>query len=210
MKSIEKLEWRYATKKFDATKKISNTQLDVLKQAFNLTATSYGLQPLKMLVISNKELLNKLKPLAFNQPQITDCSHLLVICIKTTIDADYVDSRFDLEKEIRGTSEEIISDFRAYLKKTISGHSPEEIEKSAINQAYIALGNLMTVCAYEQIDSCPMEGFIPKKFDEVLNLSEQNLKSILLLPVGFRADDDHMSQLKKVRSSIEESIISID
>ena len=181
MKSIEKLEWRYATKKFDSKKKLSNTQVDILKYAFNLTATSYGLQPLKMLVISNKDTLNTLKPLAYNQPQITDCSHLLVICIKTDIDADYVDSRFDLEKEIRGTSEEIIADFRAFLKKTISGHSPEEIEKSTINQAYIALGNLMTVCAYEQIDSCPMEGFIPQKFDEELNLNEQNLKSILLL-----------------------------
>lgn len=210
MKSIEKLEWRYATKKFDADKKLSNTQLDILKNAFNLTATSYGLQPLKMLVVSSQKVLESLKSFAYNQPQITDCSHLLIICIKTDIDANYVDSRFDLEKEIRGTSEEIISDFRAFLKNSINNDSPEEIEKSAINQAYIALGNLMTVCAYEQIDSCPMEGFIPHKFDKYLNLNEQNLKSILLLPVGFRAEDDHMSQLKKVRSSLDESIISID
>lgn len=210
MKSIEKLEWRYATKKFDSSKKLSNTQLDILKNTFNLTATSYGLQPLKMLVISNRKVLKSLKPLAFNQPQITDCSHLLVICIKTDVDANYVDSRFDLEKKIRGTSEEIVAEFRAFLKKSIDSNSPEEIEKSAINQAYIALGNLMTVCAYELIDSCPMEGFIPQKFDEILNLSKQNLKSVLLLPVGFRAEDDGMSQLKKVRSSLDDSIISIN
>ncbi len=210
MKSIEKLEWRYATKKFDASKKLSNTQVDVLKNVFNLTATSYGLQPLKMLVVSNQEILESLKPHAFNQPQITDCSHLLIICIKTDIDANYVDSRFDLEKEIRGTSEEVLSDFRAYLKNSIDNNSPEEIEKSAINQAYIALGNLMTVCAYEQIDSCPMEGFVPQEFDKQLNLVEQNLNAVLLLPVGFRAEDDPMSQLKKVRSSLDESIISIE
>lgn len=210
MESIDKLYWRYATKKFDPTKKLTGVQLEVLKNAFNLTATSYGLQPLKLVVINNKELQNELKPFAYNQSQVVDCSHLLVICIRTDIDANYVDARFDLEKKIRGTSEEIISDFRAFLKKTISSQSPETIEKSAVNQAYITLGNLMTICAFEEIDSCPMEGFMPQKFDEVLDLEAQNLKSILLLPVGFRASDDHMSNLKKVRSSLDDTIITID
>ena len=121
-----------------------------------------------------------------------------------------MDARFDLEKEIRGTSEEVISNFRSFLKKTIDSQSAESIEKSAVNQAYITLGNLMTICAFEEIDSCPMEGFIPQKFDETLNLAAKNLKSILLLPVGFRASDDPMSNLKKVRSSLDDTIISID
>lgn len=210
MNSIEKLNWRYATKKFDSTKKLSNSQIEILKNAFNLTATSYGLQPLKMLVISNDTIKENLKEHAFNQSQVSDCSHLLVICIKTEINSDYVDSRFDLEKEIRGTDEETIKDFRNYLKSDISKKSVSEIETLSKNQAYIALGKLMTVCAFEEIDSCPMEGFIPQKFDETLNLESLSLKSVLLLPVGFRASDDYMSELKKVRSSLDESIITIE
>lgn len=210
MNSIKKLEWRYATKKFNPIKKLSTDQIEVLKNVFNLTATSYGLQPLKMLVISNKEIKESLTEHAFNQSQVSDCSHLLVICIKTEVDGNYVDSRFDLEKEIRGTAEETISGFRKFLKNEITKKSESEIETISKNQAYIALGKLMTVCAFEEIDSCPMEGFIPQKFDEILNLKELSLKSVLLLPVGFRAEDDYMSELKKVRSSLDESIITID
>ena len=210
MTSIEKLEWRYATKKFDSNKKLTEAQVEILKNAFNLTATSYGLQPLKMVVVNNKAIQNKIKPLAYNQDQVVDCSHLLVICMKTNIDGFYVDQRFDMEKEIRGVQEESIADFRAFLKSTIEKQSEEKIAESAKYQAYIALGNLMTICAFEGIDSCPMEGFIPSKLDEVLNLSEYNLKSVLLLPVGFRAEDDLMSTLKKVRSTLDDSIITME
>lgn len=209
MSTIENLEWRYATKKFDGNKKLSNAQINILKKAFNLTATSYGLQPLKMLVISNDEIKKSLLPHAFNQEQIINCSHLLVICIKTDVDARYIDKRFDLEKEVRGTSEETIGGFRNFLKEEISNKDAQEIELAAKNQAYIALGNLMTVCAFEKIDSCPMEGFLPAEFDKVLNLSTENLKSALLLPVGFRAEDDFMSKLEKVRIPVEQSTIEI-
>ncbi|MCF6279203.1 MAG: NAD(P)H-dependent oxidoreductase [Flavobacteriaceae bacterium] len=207
MNSIEKLEWRYATKKFDSTKKLSENQLNILKNTFTLTATSYGLQPLKMLVISNEKIKVQLLEHSYNQHQVTECSHLLVLCIKTNIDSNYIDKQFDLEKKIRGTSEEIISDFRAFLKDNFNNKTPEKIENSSINQVYIALGNLMTVCAYESIDSCPMEGFDTAKYDEILNLEKQQLKSVLLLPVGFRAEDDFMSTLKKVRISVEDSVI---
>jgi len=209
MSSIKNLEWRYATKKFDPTKKLSESQIDILKNVFNLTATSYGLQPLKMLVISNDAIKQQLFKHAYNQSQVADCSHLLVICIKTNIDGTYVDEKFDLEIEIRGSEEETISEFRKFLKDNITNKSEDDIETSNKHQAYIALGNLMTICAFERIDSCPMEGFNSLKFDEILNLKEQNLKSVLLLPVGFRAKDDFMSQLKKVRISVEESIIEI-
>ncbi|PHR69280.1 MAG: NAD(P)H-dependent oxidoreductase [Lutibacter sp.] len=210
MNSIERLEWRYATKKFDSTKKLSENQLNILKSAFTLTATSYGLQPLKLLVISNQKIKNDLLEHSYNQQQVVDCSHLLVICIKTTIDSNYIDEKFDLEKEVRGTPEETINDFRAFLKDEFSNKTSEEIEYSSINQAYIALGNLITVCAFESIDSCPMEGFNPEKFDEVLDLKSQQLKSVLALPVGFRNDDCFMSTLKKVRIPIEESVINVD
>ena len=134
----------------------------------------------------------------------------MVLCIDTNISGDTIDARFDLEKEIRGTTEEIVGGFRNQLKDMFSKKSAKDIETSCIQQVYITLGNLMTVCAIEQIDSCPMEGFLPNKFDEELNLKDLNLKSILLLPVGFRADDDFMSSMKKVRKPIIESIIEID
>jgi len=210
MNSIEKLEWRYATKKFDSMKKLSENQINILKSTFTLTATSYGLQPLKMIAISNKKVKTQLLEHSYNQQQVIDCSHLLVICLKTNIDSNYIDAKFDLEKETRNTSEEIIKDFRAYLKDNFDNKTSEEIENSSINQAYIALGNLMTVCAYESIDSCPMEGFDAVKFDEILDLKNQQLKSVLLLPVGFRANDDFMSSLKKVRISVEDSVIEIN
>jgi len=181
-----------------------------LKKAFNLTATSFGLQPLKMLVIENTSLKNRLLPYAFNQQQISTCSHLLVLCIDTEITGDTIDARFDLEKEIRGTSEDIVGGFRNQLKDMFANKSVEDIEKSCIHQAYITIGNLMTVCAIEKIDACPMEGFLPHKFDEELNLTDKNLRSVLLLPVGFRAEDDVMSSMKKVRKSVADTVIEID
>lgn len=209
MNILKSLEWRYATKKFAPSKKLSSNQISLLKAAFNLTATSYGLQPIKLLVISNDEIKNSLVEHCYNQAQVVQCSHLLVICIRTDIDEEFVDQKFDLEKQIRGTSEEVIGGFRTYLKNDIRVKSNDELETFATNQAYIALGNLMTVCALEKIDACPMEGFIPQKIDEVLDLNSKNLKSTLLLPVGFRAEDDIMSSLKKVRIPVSESVIEI-
>ncbi len=208
-KTIKQLKWRYAVKKFDVNKKLSKTKIDRLKQAFNLTATSYGLQPIKMLVITDQKLKDSLLEHAYFQPQVTTASHLLVIAIDSDFTTKNVDNYFDLEKKIRGTSEEIIGKFRSQLKENIANKSEKEIEQMAKNQAYIALGNLMTVCAYEKIDSCPMEGFNSEKFDEVLQLKDKNLKSVLLLPVGYRSEDDFMRKLKKVRKPIKDSIIEM-
>jgi nitroreductase len=208
-KTIKQLKWRYAVKKFDADKKLSKTKLDRLKQAFNLTATSFGLQPIKMLVIKDKQLKEKLLEHAYFQQQITTASHLLVIAIDTNFTTKDVDDYFDLEKKIRGTSEEIIGKFRKQLKENIAQKSEEEVEQMAKNQAYIALGNLMTVCAIEKIDSCPMEGFNADKFDEILDLKKKNLKSVLLLPVGYRAEDDFMRKLNKVRKPIKDTVIEL-
>ena len=210
MDIIKSLEWRYACKKFDKDKKLEDIHIDELSKAFNLTATSFGLQPVKLVVIKNESIKEKLLEHAYFQQQITTCSHLLIICIDTKIDDETIDAKFDLEKEIRGTTEEIVGKFRNQLKSIYKNKSSEEIEKSAIYQAYIILGNLMTVCALKNIDSCPMEGFNSKKFDEVLQLKEQNLKSILLLPIGFRAIDDPMGSLKKIRKPLEDIVITID
>jgi len=209
MDIINSLKWRYATKKFNPSKKLSNKQVEILKNAFNLTATSFGLQPVKMIVIENKELQEKFVELSYFQRQVADASHLLILCIDTDTTSEDINAYFDLEKETRNVSEASISKFREQLLQMYENKSIEEKQLSAIYQTYIILGNLMTVCAVEKIDACPLEGFIPEKVDKLLNLKEKNLKSVLMLPVGYRADDDIMCEMKKVRKPLNETIIEI-
>ena len=210
MNTIESLKWRYAVKKFDNQKLLSKEQINILKEAFNLTATSYGLQPLKLLVISNKEIKKELVAHSWNQPQVLEASHLLVICIPKTYLKNEVEAYFDLVQKIRNTPIEIIKPFKEFLTAEIDKKSQEELLSWNKNQAYLALGNLLTVCALEKIDACPMEGFIPEKYDEVLGLSEKNLTSTLVLPVGFRANDDYMKDLKKVRKNTEDVVLEFN
>jgi len=210
MNTIESLKWRYAVKKFDTNKTLSTPQLETLKEAFNLTATSYGLQPLKLVVINNKKIQEELVPASFNQPQILEASHLLVICIPKNYAIKEVEEYFDLVKKIRATPDEVINPFKTFLTADISKKTQEELLVWNRNQAYIALGNLLTVCAVEQIDACPMEGFVSKKYDEILGLEQHNLTATLVLPVGFRAEDDYMKDLKKVRKNLEDVVIEIN
>jgi len=209
MKTIKSLKWRYACKKFNPNKKISDKKIKRLQKAFRLTATSFGLFPIKMLVIEDTKIKNKLIEHAYHQKQITDCSHLLVICIDNNMNDKTIDTHFELEKTKRNVKEEDIKSFKQNLKDSFSKQSQDEKIQGAKNQAYIALGNLMTVCAIEKIDACPMEGFNPQKFNELLDLNSLNLESVLLLPVGYRANDDFMSKLKKVRKPLKEVIIKI-
>jgi nitroreductase / dihydropteridine reductase len=209
MDTIKQLEWRYATKKFDKTKKLSASKLNILKQAFNLTATSFGLQTISLVVVSNPEVRTLLVEHAYRQSQVLDASHLLVICIKETIEDKDVNDYFDNIRAIRDTSETILSPYRKNLINTMQRMTVTEQQQWSINQAYIALGNLMTVCAVEGIDSCPMEGFVPSKYDEILNLKALGLKSVLLLPVGYRAEDDMFSGFLKVRKNIEDTVIEL-
>lgn len=209
MKTIEHLKWRYATKKFNPNKKLSQNKLNTLKEAFNLTATSFGLQTITMLVIENKYIREQLVAHAYKQKQVLDASHLLVICIQNNIESSDVIKYYNNIKDIRSTPETILKPYREGLMDMMDKKSIEKRQQWSSNQAYIALGNLMTVCAIERIDSCPMEGFIPDKFDELLKLKQKGLKSVLLLPVGYRADDDMFSELKKVRKPLKETIIEI-
>ena len=209
MDIIDSLKWRYAVKKFDTDKELSEIQIQLLKEAFNLTATSYGLQPLKLVVIKNKKVQEKLVPFSWNQPQILQASHLLVICIQDNYTTKEVENYFNLVQKIRNTPDAVINPFKKFLTAEIAKKTQEELYVSNKNQAYIALGNLLTVCASQEIDSCPMEGFTPEKYDEILDLTKDNLKSVLVLPVGFRASDDYMKDLTKVRKNISDSIIEI-
>lgn len=209
MTIIDHLKWRYATKKFNPNKILSVKKLDTLKQAFNLTATSFGLQTITMIIVTDKEIREELLKHAYNQKQVLDASHLLIICIQDNITDEDVDKLFDNTKSIRNTPEQILDPFRNNLKKTMRNMTIQERQQWSINQTYIALGNLMTVCAVEGIDSCPMEGFSEAHFDEILNLKSKNLKSVLLLPVGYRADDDMFADFKKVRKTVAESTIEL-
>lgn len=208
MNIIESLQWRYATKKFDRNKIIPQDKIEVLKEAFNLTATSYGMQPVKLLVLSDKKRQEDLLPLSMNQQQIATASHILILA-GADINNVSINTYFDSVKQVRGTSEEILNPFRTYLLDNFSNKIEAEKETFIKNQAYIALGNLLTVCALERIDACPMEGFEPKAYDEFFNLEEKGLKSLLVIPIGYRAEDDMFSTLKKVRKSIDESVIEL-
>lgn len=204
---LEKMQWRYACKRFDASKTLSEEKLHILKESFNLTATSFGLQPLKMIVVENQELKDALFMHSYNQRQVKDASHVLVICIEKEITPEYIRKHFKREEVIRNTKREILEPFENSLVASFSKKTTDEITAWMVKQAYLALGNLLTVCAMEQIDSCPMEGFVPDKYDEVLELDQAGLKSVLVLPVGYRHPDDFFSTLKKVRRGTDEVVI---
>lgn len=208
-KKIEHLKWRYAVKKFDSKRVLSKEKVEGLKQAFNLTATSYGLQPIKMLVVQNKEIQKQLVPCSYGQSQVENASHVLVLCIEKKIDKDFITQYFDRVKSIRGTSDAVLKPFKDSLVADFSKKEAKEVKVWATNQAYLALGNLLSFCAMEEIDSCPMEGFIPKEYDKLLNLSKNGLTSVLVLPVGYRAKDDMFSKMKKVRKNVDDSVIEI-
>ncbi|GGX15238.1 NAD(P)H-dependent oxidoreductase [Aquimarina muelleri] len=209
MNIIESLRWRYATKKFDNKKILPQEKINTITEAFNLTATSYGLQPLKLVIIKDKVLQKELTTHSWNQQQVADASHLLVFCIEKNIGEQYINEYFNNVKAIRNTPDEILNPFKKQLVSSFKNKSPEEIYNWATKQAYLAMGNILTICAIEAIDSCPMEGFIPEKYDETLNLSNHNLSSVLVLPIGYRAKDDMFSEFKKVRRSINDTIITI-
>lgn len=209
MDVLEHMKWRYAVKKFDSEKKLSEEKIERLKEAFNLTATSYGLQPITLLVIQNQDLQDKLRLHSFDQQQVSQASHILVICIKNTIDDKYISRYFEQLKKVRKVSDEILEPFKNDLVANFSNKDVEEIRSWSTNQAYLALGNLLTVCAIEKIDSCPMEGFESEAYDKVLDLDSKGLTSVLVMPVGYRADDDMFADFKKVRKDLNESVIEI-
>ncbi|MFV0539723.1 MAG: NAD(P)H-dependent oxidoreductase [Aestuariibaculum sp.] len=209
MDIIKQLKWRYATKKFDSTKKLSSEKINRLKEAFNLTATSFGLQTVRLAVVENKTIRELLVPHTYNQKQVLDASHLFVICIQDNISEADVENYYINIKTIRNTSETILKPYQDELTGIIEGMTVKERQHWAKYQAYIVLGNLMTVCAAEQIDACPMEGFVPTKYDTILGLKGRGLKSVLLLPVGYRATDDMFADFEKVRMAIHESVIEI-
>lgn len=201
---IKDLHWRYATKKFNPEKELKKEDLDKLLEAVRLSASSYGLQPYEILVIKDKELREKLKPVAFGQPQITDASYLLVFCYNTNIDEEYLDTFIKNNSETRNQPIENFDGLKEMIQGAVLSNSQEDKEVWASRQVYIAIGNLLSAAANMKIDACPMEGFNPSEFDKILDLESKNLKSVALTTLGYRHDDDQLKDAKKVRKSNEE------
>lgn len=200
-KIIEDLNWRYAVKQYDPTKKLSDEQLNTIKESLRLTPTSYGLQPLKFFVVESTQLREQIRTIAYNQNQVVDASHLLVMCTRKEIDEIEIDAHVDRVANIRNTPEDRKVNFGEFLKKNILKMPTEIQEPWNEKQAYIALGQLLHTCASLRVDATPMEGFNSKQLDHLLGLNEQGLKSVLLCPIGFRSEEDNYQNLKKVRKT---------
>lgn len=205
----EALNWRYACKKFDPNKKLTEDQLNTLIESLRLTASSYGIQPWKFVVVKNMQIREKLVSAAFNQHQVKDASDLLVLCRPAELDAGIIDSYVADICKTRDQKPEDLDGFRNMMLKVVEKDEDKKVAW-AKNQIYIALGTLLTACAVMKIDSCPMEGFLPSQFDEILELDKLGLKTVLVCPVGFRADDDKYIDVKKVRYSQEEVVRIIE
>lgn len=206
MNIIEKLNWRYATKKF-STEKLPQATVDTILEATTLTASSYGLQPWKVVIVENPALREELVEHSWNQAQVKDASHLLVICRQTDLTTDDVTSYITNISETRGIPAESLEGFQKMMLGGLDAGSFSETWMK--NQAYIVLGNLLTVCATLGVDSCPMEGFVAEKYDEILGLKDKGLNSVLVCPIGYRAEDDTYQHLKKVRKPIKDTVITI-
>lgn len=206
---LERLNWRYAVKKFDSERKIEETTWDILQSAMVLAPSSYGLQPYRFIVITDSETREKLRPACYGQSQIVECSHLVVIAAKTTLDDAYVESYADLIQEIRGTPRENIEDYITKMKQKM-GRLTEtgEAVSWSRRQAYLALGFLLETAALLEVDACPMEGFEPSKVDEILGLEGHT--SSVLCALGYRAEDDWLAELEKVRFPEAELVRRID
>ena len=206
---LEALKWRYATKKFDNKKVVSDAKIEIIKQAFDLTATSFGLQPVRLVIISNKELQQKLVSISMNQEQVVQASHILVFCIEKNIDSTYLSKYFENVKTIRQTPDEILAPFKNYLLDNFDKETDAQTAVWATKQAYLAMGNLLTVCALEEIDACPMEGFNPAAYNELLELGKEGLDAVLVMPIGYRADDDMFAEFKKVRKGTAAAVLEL-
>ena len=209
MELLDKLNWRYAAKAMNG-QKVSQDKIDNIIEAISLAPTSSGLQPFEVFVITNQEVKEKIKPKAWNQSVITDCSHLLVFAAWDTYTADRINKQFDLTNEIRGFKNEGWENYRQMLLGMYPQQDAEVNFNHATKQAYIAFSQAMTAAAFQGVDSTPIEGFDPKAVDEILSLKEKGLRSCVLLTLGYRdAEKDWLVNLKKVRKSKEDLVTEI-
>ncbi len=209
MELLDKLKWRYAAKAMNG-EKVPQEKVDNIIEAISLAPTSSGLQPFEVFVITNQEVKEKIRPIAWNQSVITDCSHLLVFAAWDTYTADRINKQFDLTNEIRGFKNEGWENYRQMLLSTYPQKDAEVNFNHAAKQAYIAFANAIVAAAFEEVDATPIEGFVPAKLDEILGLREKGLRSCVILTLGYRqADKDWLVNLKKVRKSKADLITEV-
>jgi len=196
---LQDLHWRYATKQFDASKKIEAKNITILADVVRLAPSSYGLQPLKLLIITDPSIRTRLQEASYNQSQLTTASHIFVICANENVTEKHIDYHIDNTLTIRGGDETKLQHYGEFLKKSMSKLSAEEQLNWTSKQAYIALGHLLHACAQLRIDATPMEGFEPDKYIDILQLNSKKLKPILTIPLGYRSENDHHQNSAKVR-----------
>ena len=209
MQLIKDLNWRYATKKYDHTKKVSDQDLTAIKEVIRLTATSYGLQLFKVLHIKNPEVRATLLPHSWGQPQITEASDLFVFCHYDNVTHTDIDNYLELKAKLQEIPLENLESYGSFVKKGIDKLSQDEKEIWNHKQTYIALGKALVACAELGIDSTPIEGFAANKYEEILELKSKNLKASVVLAIGYRSDEDQTQHQAKVRKSLKEIVEEI-
>jgi nitroreductase len=203
----QQLKWRYATKKFDAAKCIDPETWTALEEALVLSPSSYGLQPWKFLVITDPAIKAKLRPVSWNQSQVEDCSHHVVFLVKKDLGMPEIEHFVDRIAEVRGVARESLEMYRGFMVGDLAeGPRSRMINEWAARQVYIALGNFMTAAAMVGVDTCPMEGIDPAKYDEILGLEGSGWATLCACPAGYRAADDKYASLAKVRFKAEDLI----
>jgi nitroreductase len=211
MDLIERLNWRYAAKKMNPRRKVPEEKVNRILEAARLAPTSSGLQPYEIWVVTNSELRERIKSVSWNQGQVTDCSHLLVFAAWDNYTPERINMMFDLTNNVRGFKNEGWENYRQQLLSGYPPRAPEVNHEHAARQAYMGLMTAVTAAAFEEVDCTPMEGFEPSAVDEILNLRDRGLRSVLMLPLGYReADKDWLVNLKKVRRPMEQFVTRID
>lgn len=209
MNIIENLKWRYATKHYDTARKISSNNIELLKEAVNLTATSYGFQPFKVFIIIDPKVRQQLSEASWGQRQVTEASHLFLFCNMLTVSGKEVDDYFKLRAQINNLDIKESKEYAHMVKVQLASMTPEQMHIWTAKQTYIALGTILAASAELQIDSSPMEGFDKSKYDQILGLKEMGLTSSVMAAVGYRDQADPFLAFKKVRKPLEELFVNI-
>lgn len=206
MSILHKLQWRYATKKFDPEKVVAEKDITELLKAMNLSASSSGLQPYKFFVIHNPQLQQQLREVSYDQPQVTDASHIIVIAAKTEVSPEYVKNYIQRTAEIRGITVSSLEGLQQSLLKRIRSKNLHEQLQWAQRQCYLPLATLLIAAADLKIDVCPMEGFIPEEYDRILGLQNQGLHATVIAAVGYRSHEDKLQHAKKSRRTLDDIV----
>ncbi len=207
---LTKMQWRYACKKMDPTKVVPQDKVDRIVEAARLAPTSSGLQPFEIIVVTNPAVREQIKPKAWGQAQITDGSHLLVFAAWDNYTAERINTYFDFTIAERGGTNEGWENYRKMLLANYPVRSAEVNFEHAARQAYIALGAALISAAFEEVDATPMEGFVPAAVDEILGLAARGLRSVVIVPLGYRAaEGDWLANLKKVRRPTDQFVTEV-